>query len=107
VERALAKDPAARYQTAAAMGQVARRVAGGLSSTSTGIGPGGAPVSGPPVPAPSSPGPMGTGAVPRPPVVAGGTRVMPAYGATGAVPPPGAGNRGFASVAPPPPPRPE
>ena len=38
-------------QTAAAMGQVARRVAGGLSSTSTGIGPGGAPVSGPPVPA--------------------------------------------------------
>jgi eukaryotic-like serine/threonine-protein kinase len=104
VERAMAKDPAARYPTAAAMGQVARRVAGGLASTSTGIGPSGSPVSGPPVPAPSSPGPVGTGAVPRPPVAAGGTRVMPAYGATGAVPP---GNRGSASVAPPPPPRPE
>jgi serine/threonine protein kinase len=102
VERAMAKDPAARYPTAAAMGQIARRVAGGLASTSTGIGPSGAPVSGPPVPAPSSPGPMGSGAVPRPPVT--GTRVMPAYGATGAVPP---GNRGSASVAPPPPPRPQ
>src|SRR3989440_6014870 len=86
VERAMAKDPAARYPTAAAMGQMARRVAGGLASTSTGIGPSG-PVSGPPVPAPSSPGPMGTGAVPRPPVAAGGTRGMPADGATGAAAP--------------------
>src|SRR5690349_10622897 len=70
VARALATDPAVRNPSAAAMGQVARRVAGGLASASTGIGPGGMPVSGPPVPAPSSPGPVGTGAVPRPPVAA-------------------------------------
>src|SRR5436190_1904691 len=55
VERAMAKDPASRYPTAAAFAQVARRAAAGLASTSTGVSPAGMPVSGPPVP--SSPGP--------------------------------------------------
>ncbi len=105
VERAMAKDPAARYPTAAAFAQVARRTAAGLASTSTGLGPAGMPVSGPPVP--SSPGPVGTASVPRPPTnLPGGTRVMPAYGATGAIGA-GAAHRGAASVPPPPPPRPD
>jgi len=120
VMRAMSKDPAARYPTAAALGQVARRVASGLASgTGTALGPAGTPVSVPPVPAPSSPGPTGTGSVPRPPAGPGGTRVMPAYPPTGPVsraaagglPPTGAaggsGWRGAASVPPPPPPRPD
>ncbi len=122
VERAIAKDPAARFPNASAFGQVARRAAAALSSgTSTSIGPSGSPVSVPPVPSQTSPGPTGTGAVPRPP--ASGTRVMPAgaypTGRTAAVPPPGspaapgvggAGSgyhRGAAAVPPPPPPRPD
>src|SRR5256885_2444906 len=90
VERAMAKDPAARFPNAAAFGQVARRAAAGLASgTSTSIGPAGSPVSVPPVPAQTSPGPVGTGAVPRPPTAAGGTPGMPAGGR----PPPRPGNR--------------
>jgi eukaryotic-like serine/threonine-protein kinase len=121
VERAMAKDPAARFPHASAFGQVARRAAAALSSgTSTAIGPSGSPVSVPPVPSQTSPGPTGTGPVPRPPV--SGTRVMPAgaypTGRTAAVPPPsspagpgmasapGGYHRGAASV-PPPPVRPE
>ncbi len=103
VERAMSKDPAARYPTATAFAQVARRTAAGLTSaTGLGTGPAGAPVSVPPVPAPSSPGPVGTG--PASPIVPGGTRVMPAYPPTGG----GSGyHRGAAPVPPPPPPRPE
>jgi serine/threonine-protein kinase len=108
VERAMAKDPAARFPTASAFGQVARRTAGGLAGGTGAVGPSGAPVSVPPGVSQTSPGPTGTGAVPRPP--AAGTRVMPAHptspgpGATGTG---GAFNRGSASVPPPPPPRPD
>ncbi len=108
VERAMAKDPAARFPTAAAFGQVARRTAGGLAGGTGALGPSGAPVSVPPGVPQTSPGPVGTGAVPRPP--GPGTRVMPAYptspgpAATGTG---GAFNRGSASVPPPPPPRPD
>jgi hypothetical protein len=111
----MAKDPSARFPTAAAFGQQARRVAAGLAGTSTSIGPAGSPVSGPPVPSQTSPGPTGVG-TPRPPA-AGGTRVMPAAGfptsaaARGGGPVPATGPaggwRGAASVPPPPPPRPE
>jgi serine/threonine-protein kinase len=62
VERAMAKDPAARFPTASALGQIARRAAAGLAGTGTP-----APVS-PAVPAPTSPvatTPVATG--PRPP----------------------------------------
>ncbi len=90
VERAMAKDPAARYPTAAAFAEVARRTGAGLASGGAGVGPAGTPVSVPPVPSPTSPGPGGTGAVPRPPTTApGGTRVMAAY------PPPGGGGSGY------------
>jgi serine/threonine-protein kinase len=72
VERAMAKDPAARFPTAAVMGQVARQAAAGLGGgPTTGIGPAGVPISVPPVPSQTSPGPIGP--------VSGGTRVMPAY----------------------------
>jgi len=109
VERAMAKDPSARYPTAAAFAQVARRTGTGLASTTgMAVGPAGSPVSVPPIPAPTSPGPSGTGSVSRPPTTApGGTRVMGAY------PPPtgpagGSGyHRGAASVPPPPPSRPD
>jgi serine/threonine-protein kinase len=69
VERALAKDPAARYPTAAAMAQAARRAAASVNApVPTSGGPAGAPVS----PAfGGSPGWAEGG--PRP----GGTRVMP------------------------------
>src|SRR5436305_8019461 len=77
VGKAMSKDPAARFPTAAAFGQVARRAAAGLSGTQTSIGPAGAPVSVPPLPSQTSPGPVGTTA--RPPA-AGGTRAMPAAG---------------------------
>jgi eukaryotic-like serine/threonine-protein kinase len=64
VERAMAKDPAARFPTAAALGQVARRAAAGLAGTGTP-----APVS--PVPVQTSPTPAKTAtAVPRPPTAA-------------------------------------
>jgi eukaryotic-like serine/threonine-protein kinase len=112
VEKAMAKDPSARYPTAAAFGQTARRAAAGLAGTSTSIGPAGSPVSVPPLPSQTSPGPVGT---PRPPA-SGGTKVMPAAGlptsaaARGGAPVhpggPAAGYRG-AAVVPPPPPRPE
>ena len=114
VGKAMSKDPAARFPTAAAFGQVARRAAAGLANTSTGlVGPGGAPVSVPPLPSQTSPGPTGIGTAPRPP---SGTRVLPAGGLpTSAVsrgaPVPQAGgagyHRGAAAVPPPPPPRPE
>src|SRR5512138_453081 len=54
VDRSMAKDPAARFPTAAALGQVARQVAAGLA----GGGPAGSPVSGPPVTSQTSPGPL-------------------------------------------------
>ncbi len=118
VEKAMSKDPAARYETAAALGHVARHTGAGLAATGTAVGPSGVPVSGAPMAAPSSPGPTGTGAVPRPPTnVPGGTRVMPAFPTSPGMPggptsgPPGPGgsgyHRGAASVPPPPPPRPE
>jgi eukaryotic-like serine/threonine-protein kinase len=67
VERAMAKDPAARFPTAAALGQVARRTAAGLAGTLAPVSPG-------PVPAQTSPGPAGTPpvvATPRPPTTRG------------------------------------
>jgi serine/threonine-protein kinase len=99
VERALAKDPAGRYPSAAAMAHVARRAA--QSATSAGVavvdptsgGPSG-PFSGPPRPvsgAPVSPAFSGPAArMAGGPPAAGGTRVMPgtAYPATGAMSPP-------------------
>jgi len=106
VERAMAKDPTARYPTAAAFAEVARRAGAGLASgTGVAVGPAGAPVSGPPVPSPTSPGPAGTGSVPRPPTTApGGTRVMASYPPTGPV---GGGYHRGAAPVPPPAPRPE
>jgi eukaryotic-like serine/threonine-protein kinase len=112
VEKAMAKDPSARFPTAAAFGQTARRAAAGLAGTSTSIGPAGSPVSVPPLPHQTSPGPVGT---PRPPA-SGGTKVMPAAGYPtsaagrgGAPVPPGGAAGGYrgAAVVPPPPPRPE
>ncbi|GLK99016.1 hypothetical protein GCM10017581_007570 [Dactylosporangium matsuzakiense] len=127
VERAMAKDPAARWPSAAAMAQAARRVSGQMSGgTATGpavppmgapMGPPGSPtgrnpVSGGPVSAsPVSPGygnqPMSGSPMSGPPISgAGGTRIMP-----GAVPGPAGGAaaglgghqaRGAAGVPPPP-----
>ncbi|MGI5246377.1 protein kinase domain-containing protein [Dactylosporangium sp. CA-139066] len=127
VERAMAKDPAARWPSAAALAQAARRVSAQLSGgTATGpavapMGPPGAPmgrnpVSGPPVSgSPVSPGygppmsgpPMSGAPMSGPPTSgAGGTRIMP-----GAVPGAAAGAaaglgghqaRGAAGVPPPP-----
>jgi serine/threonine-protein kinase len=129
VERAMAKDPAARWPTAAALGQVARQTAAQLSGgTGTGLppigvsapvspgfsGPPGSPVSmpgsampGSPVVPPMSPafgspisGPPTSGQ----PIGASGTRVMPGAagpGFTGAQP--GHAARGAAGVPPPPP----
>ncbi|MEV4507739.1 serine/threonine-protein kinase [Dactylosporangium sp. NPDC049525] len=126
VERAMAKDPAARWPSAAALAQAARRVSGGGTSASPGIpmaaplGPPGSPVgmpgspvayspvSGPPVSGgpmsgiPMSGSPVSGGAPTSP--GAGGTRIMPG----GAVPPPpgaaagGHAARGAAGVPPPP-----
>ncbi|WP_460494202.1 serine/threonine-protein kinase [Dactylosporangium cerinum] len=129
VERAMAKDPAARWPSAAALAQAARRVSGGGgTSASPGIpmaaplGPPGSPVgmpgspvaytpvSGPPVSGgpmsgiPMSGSPISGGAPTSPGVGAGGTRIMPG----GAVPPPpgaptsGHAARGAAGVPPPP-----
>jgi cell division septation protein DedD len=101
VERAMAKDPAARYPSAAAMAQVARRAAASLTTAGVAAVPGplgptsGGP-SGPISGAPASPGPGG----PLPPA---GTRIMPgaAYPNTGPVSPaqrPGGYARGAAAV---------
>src|SRR4051812_17050002 len=125
VERAMAKDPAARWPSAAAMAQAARRVSGGGgTSASPGIpmaaplGPPGSPVgmpgspvaytpvSGPPVSGGPMSGVLGTPVSGGAPTSgAGGTRIMPG----GAVPPPpgvaaGGGHaaRGAAGVPPPP-----
>ncbi|WP_433224356.1 serine/threonine-protein kinase [Dactylosporangium sp. CS-047395] len=123
VERAMAKDPAARWPSAAALAQAARRVSGQLSggtATSPAVppmGPPGSPVgrnpvSGGPVSgSPVSPGygnpPMSGAPMSGPPTSgAGGTRIMP-----GAVPGAAAGAaaglgghqaRGAAGVPPPP-----
>jgi eukaryotic-like serine/threonine-protein kinase len=105
VERAMAKDPAARFPTAAALGQVARRTAASLATGNIAAGAGGLPVSVPPVPAQTSPGPQGTAvaAGQRPsvgsaPVAPGGTRVL---GGNSSAPPPGV-SRGTAAAPPPP-----
>ncbi|MFG2038805.1 serine/threonine-protein kinase [Dactylosporangium sp. NPDC048998] len=129
VERAMAKDPAARWPSAAALAQAARRVSAQLSGggTATGpavsppagmpMGPPGSPagqrnpVSGPPISgSPVSPGyghPTSGSPMSGPPTSgAAGTRIMP-----GAMPPPpgaaaGLGGhqaRGAAGVPPPPP----
>jgi eukaryotic-like serine/threonine-protein kinase len=97
VERAMAKDPATRFPTAAALGQVARQASAGLAGGAPArVGPAGSPISVPPVPSQTSPGPLGSPAGPtgpRPPTVApGGTRVMPAY-------PPGPTTRSGPTVA--------
>ncbi|WP_433090461.1 serine/threonine-protein kinase [Dactylosporangium sp. CA-052675] len=127
VERAMAKDPAARWPSAAALAQAARRVSGQLSGgTAAGpavppmgapMGPPGSPmghgpVSGGPVSAsPVSPGygnhPMSGSPMSGPPTSgAGGTRIMPGAvpgAAAGAAAGLGAHNaRGAAGVAPPP-----
>jgi eukaryotic-like serine/threonine-protein kinase len=119
VERAMAKDPAARYPTAAAMAQVARRAAASMATvggapapatgpmTPTSGGPSG-PISGPPSgpltrpPAGSPVGPPVPGA-PVSPLPPGGTRVMPGgmYPPGGPVSPPqrpGQFARGAAAV---------
>jgi serine/threonine-protein kinase len=116
VERSMAKDPAARWPTAAALAQSARRVSGQLTHG------GGASAPLPPV-APVSPGvtptpppissvPTGP-PVPVSPVVPGGTRVMSGPGAGPVSGPPvhspispaiAHQARGSAGVAPPPPP---
>jgi hypothetical protein len=116
VERAMAKDPGARWPSAAALAQAARRVSGQLSGgTATGpaVAPMGMPnpVSGPPVSgSPVSPGygpPISGAPMSGPPTSGGGgTRIMP-----GAVPGAAAGAaaglgghqaRGAAGVPPPP-----
>ncbi len=106
VERAMAKDPAARFPTAAALGQVARRAAAGLATGNVAAGPGGVPVSVPPVPAQTSGGPQGNAAGAArppaggpPPVAPGGTRVL---GGTPVSPPPPGVSRGTAAAPPPP-----
>jgi serine/threonine-protein kinase len=127
VERAMAKDPSARWPSAAALAQAARRVSGGGGGTTAGpgipmaapLGPPGSPVgmpgspvaytpvSGPPVSGGPMSGQLGSpisGAPMSPGVGAGGTRIMPG----GAVPPPpgataaGHAARGAAGVPPPP-----
>jgi eukaryotic-like serine/threonine-protein kinase len=108
VERAMAKDPAARYPSAAAMAQVARRAAQAVS-TGAAAGPlGTAPISpisgGPPGPVSGSPvsgSPVSPGV--SGPVPPGGTRIMPggAFPATAPVSPAqrqGQYARGAASV---------
>ncbi len=111
VDRAMAKDPAARYPSAAAMGQVARRA--GASLTTAGVaampgldptsGPPSGPVSGPPgrpysgAPVSGSPvSPTGTGM----PASPNGTRVMQGSqsGAPAGPQRPGPYARGAASV---------
>jgi serine/threonine-protein kinase len=97
VERAMAKDPSARWPSAAALAQVSRRTSAQLASagaTGTTRAPQQAPTSG--APAPVASGPLGPSsgppaspaspAGPPAPVAPGATRVMPAgFGATGVV----------------------
>jgi serine/threonine-protein kinase len=134
VERAMSKDPAARWPSAATLAAVARQAAATLSAgVSVSSGPGGTPISVPPAPtsgtpgrpvsgAPTSPGPVPL-PVPASPAPVGPTRMMsgpasaaPAGGlprrpasappASPARPPvsPGGYVRGAASVVPPRPP---
>ncbi|MFF5231249.1 serine/threonine-protein kinase [Dactylosporangium sp. NPDC000521] len=127
VERAMAKDPSARWPSAAALAQAARRVSGAGGGTSAGpgipmaaplgppgspVGPPGSPVaytpvSGPPVSGGPMSGAFGTPVSGGAPTSgAGGTRIMPGA----AVPPPpglaavagGHAARGAAGVPPPP-----
>jgi len=131
VERAMAKDPAGRWPSAAALAQVARRASAQLAgagavagagapapppATGTAARPGsgpparpgsgapvsGLPTSGPPVSAPS--GPVPVPAPPTGPVAPGGTRIMPGVTPVGAAPAAAAGQgaRGSAGVPPPP-----
>src|SRR5256885_2178565 len=72
VDRPLAQDPAARYPSAAAFGQVARRVAGRITSTFTGTWTGSSPGSGTPGPSPQPARPLATCTRPPPPGTAGG-----------------------------------
>jgi hypothetical protein len=91
VDRALAKEPAARFPTAAVLGQVARQAAAGLAGG--GVGP--------QIPMQTSPGPVGA----RPPVP-GGTRMLPGggYPGTATQRPTGYG-RAAGAATPPQPPR--
>jgi serine/threonine-protein kinase len=87
VERAMAKEPTARYPSAAALGQVARRASAGLASGGgAGMGPAGIPVSVPPIASQTSPGPIGSATAPTMRSPAGPvptTRAMAGYpGAT-------------------------
>jgi serine/threonine-protein kinase len=118
VERAMAKEPAARYPSAAALGQVARRAAAGLAPGAGAgmMGPAGAPISVPPIASQTSPGPVGAPNAPtmRAPVSpASLTRPATAYpGAAARTRPvtPGGYARGAAmppAPAPPTPRRPE
>ncbi|HZN76505.1 MAG TPA: serine/threonine-protein kinase [Micromonosporaceae bacterium] len=127
VDRAMSKDPAARWPTAATLAAVARQAAATLSATvSVSSGPGGTPISVPPVPssgapgrpvsgAPTSPGPMSPPMpVPLPPVgptrIIGGAAPAPAGGlprrpTSGPPAPPPVSPGGFvrgAAVVPPP-----
>jgi serine/threonine-protein kinase len=126
VERAMAKDPAARYRTAAELAQVARRTAAQLSGGTTSMagmanlmagppptmGPPGSPVvpispvaTGGPVSAAPYSGPPGVPMSPASgPLGAGGTRIMPgATGQPGPVSGPGGNpHAGRAGVPPPP-----
>jgi serine/threonine-protein kinase len=98
VERAMAKDPAARWPSAAALATVARQAAAtlaspGSASPGSATGRAAAPISGGP-PAPSSPAVGQAAPVPRPPagpVGPRGTRIMPM--------PPGSGPPGPAMPA--------
>ncbi|WP_432844358.1 serine/threonine-protein kinase [Dactylosporangium sp. CA-092794] len=128
VERSMAKDPAARWPSAAAMAQAARRVSGQLAGgTATGpavappvgvpMGPPGSPagprnpISGPPISGgPVSPGygpgPISGAPMSGPPTSgAGGTRIMPGAMPAGSGAAAGLGGhqaRGAAGVPPPP-----
>jgi serine/threonine protein kinase len=109
VERAMAKDPAARYPSAAAMAQVARRAAQAVGTAGAAAPAGTAPISpisggspaGPVSGSPVSGSPVSPGVSgPLPP---GGTRIMPgaAYPTTTPVSPaqrPGQYARGAAAV---------
>jgi eukaryotic-like serine/threonine-protein kinase len=117
VERAMAKDPAHRFPSAAALGQTSRKAAGSLPGGAGVAGAGAAGALVPPVPvsptSPASGSPGATqagmlpGVAPRSPAVPGGTRVMTGPIAAGPISPgpvapgpvaPGGYNRGAASV---------
>jgi hypothetical protein len=90
VDRAMAKDPAARFPSAAALGQVARRTAAVLATASAGGVAG-------PLPSPTSPGLLtgpGSPVVPRSPMIPSGGRMAPTgypTGPTGLAGPTGVG----------------